>query len=142
MTVAGETITDERLAEIINGCDGVSPGPWSSTIMEIGSDEAIVRSAGFVVATTRIGEKPGRYGLNADHIARLDPQTVRSLLTELQHRREAEAGAPEGWVLVPREPTQEMIGAGLKKNATNPHPWLPAVYRAMLAASPSRGEGE
>jgi len=44
---------------------------------------------------------------------------------------------PEGWVLVPREPTQEMIGAGLKKNATNPHPWLPAVYRAMLSASPS-----
>lgn len=44
---------------------------------------------------------------------------------------------PDGWKLVPVEPTKEMIDAGLRKNASNPHPWCPAVYRAMLAASPA-----
>jgi hypothetical protein len=41
-----------------------------------------------------------------------------------------------GWKLVPMQPTQEMIDAGLKRNGQNPHPWCPAVYRAMLTASP------
>jgi len=46
-------------------------------------------------------------------------------------------GVPEGWMLVPSEPTKAMIEAGLKKNASNPHPWCPAVYRAMVAAAPA-----
>lgn len=67
---------------------------------------------------------------------------VSRRLTELQHRREAEAGAPEGWVLVPREPTIDMASAGW--DAIMAHTGFHEVddraekaYRAMLAASPS-----
>jgi hypothetical protein len=58
-------------------------------------------------------------------------------LTELQHRR-----APDGWVLVPREPTIDMASAGW--DAIMAHTGFHEVddraekaYRAMLAASPS-----
>jgi hypothetical protein len=47
------------------------------------------------------------------------------------------SGEDRGWVLVPREPTKEMIAAGLLKNDRNPHPWCPAVYRAMIDAAPA-----
>lgn len=62
-----------------------------------------------------------------------------------QHRREAEAGAPDGWVLVPREPTEAMIAAGAGAVAADHGADLDPsaeadtslAYRAMLAASPS-----
>lgn len=61
---------------------------------------------------------------------------VASILTELQHRTEAEAGAPEGWVLVPRKATDAMLQAaadqlfgGGAEGST--------MWDAMLAASPS-----
>lgn len=57
-------------------------------------------------------------------------------LTELQHRRAEEAGTPDGWVLVPREPTTMMRAAFDEGYAKSGFEWKPA-YRAMLAASPS-----
>ncbi len=77
------------------------------------------------------------------------PSNVRldllSLLTELQHRRAEGAGTPEGWVLVPREPTEAMIAAGAGAVAADHGADLDPsaeadtalAYRAMLAASPS-----
>lgn len=66
---------------------------------------------------------------------------VSRRLTELQHRREAEAVAPEGWKLVPREPTPEMLQAGvevtLRDQVVSREKKVAEVYRAMLAASPS-----
>ena len=42
---------------------------------------------------------------------------------------------PEGYVLVPREPTEAMIEAGVHAGVTAaPMPWCPITYRAMLAA--------
>jgi len=78
-------------------------------------------------------------------------EALQPFLTELQHRREAEAGRREGWVLVPREPTPEMEMSALKASRActelpdglKPLPhgydgWSAAfIYRAMLAASPS-----
>lgn len=55
----------------------------------------------------------------------------------------------EGWVLVPKEPTPEMIGAGLIENSDDPdheassvgHQWVrQAIYEAMIAASPHLAE--
>lgn len=67
---------------------------------------------------------------------------IRSALTS------KEAGAPEGWKLVPVEPTKEMTLAAHKAVAvTTPDgTWALArdeasrAYRAMLAASPPNGE--
>lgn len=81
-------LTDERLAEMLAGLEGVTPGPWtehekgihpnpyvcgSPTETECGVDKFVVA---YVV------------GLNSDknkrHIARCDPDTMRALITELQ----------------------------------------------------------
>lgn len=50
---------------------------------------------------------------------------------------------PEGWVAVPREPTEAMLDAGVKAGvAASPEPWCPKTWAAMLAAAPSSQPGE
>lgn len=49
---------------------------------------------------------------------------------------------PQGWKLVPVEPTQEMLVAGARTvgdfySEAGPYPRSKAMYRAMLAATPS-----
>lgn len=51
------------------------------------------------------------------------------------------AGPPEreGWVLVPREPTEEMTTAGVEAGVRagyKGNPWCPEAYAAMLSAAP------
>ncbi|CAO3447946.1 hypothetical protein [Azospirillum argentinense] len=48
------------------------------------------------------------------------------------------AGVPEGWKLVPVEPTPEMLDAGVEAGVgAAPSPWCPEVYRALLSAAPT-----
>lgn len=42
---------------------------------------------------------------------------------------------PDAWVLVPREPTPEMVAAGVKAGFAE-RPWWLATYRAMINAAP------
>jgi hypothetical protein len=50
---------------------------------------------------------------------------------------------PEGWVLVPREPTEAMLDAGVCAGVRAcPKPWCPAAWSAMLDAAPSVTLGE
>ncbi|WP_449397338.1 hypothetical protein [Enterobacter ludwigii] len=46
---------------------------------------------------------------------------------------------PDGWVLVPVEPTKEMIEAGWSYYMTSKAPGSSGVYSAMLAAAPQQG---
>lgn len=48
-------------------------------------------------------------------------------------------GVPEGWKLVPVEPTQEMLDVGTEKadNGKFSGQYLRGIYQAMLAASPA-----
>lgn len=75
--------------------------------------------------------------LKAGGVGVLRGQMAATISTYLSSLPPAPAGSVGEWVLVPREPTKEMIDAGLKRNRQNPHPWCPAVYRAMIAASPT-----
>ncbi len=43
---------------------------------------------------------------------------------------------PDGWVMVPVEPTLEMIKSGA--NAASTGMLIPGMYRAMLAAAPQQ----
>lgn len=61
----------------------------------------------------------------------------------------AKSGEPDGWVLVPREPTEAMMLAGATDNtprtATNSmdrmFETVALIYKAMIASSPVR-QGE
>ena len=101
-----EKVSAERLREIVDGCEGVTPGPWFYRPQEH-DDWGWVRATppsdggpGWLIATARRGraEQPGEddihrstqtdpYGENARHIARLDPATVRSIGLELIEAR-------------------------------------------------------
>jgi hypothetical protein len=53
---------------------------------------------------------------------------------------EAHPTAPEGWKLVPVEPTKEMIDRGRTDNTMQGRAFAEACYRAMLAAAPEKGQ--
>ena len=62
--------------------------------------------------------------------------------TAIAEQALASQTAPEGWKLVPREPTPEMIRAGEKAiPAAHGQAWIyaPDAYKAMIAASPDIG---
>ena len=48
----------------------------------------------------------------------------------------AQAGVPDGWMLVPKEPTSEMVRSGLDEYYHPETPDCDAIYKAMLAAAP------
>ena len=85
-------ISDERLAEMLSGLDGVTPGPWDEAaglVRAIDGDVAIP-----IFETREPWKKHRRISTvvkqewhNRHHIARCDPDTMRSLLKELQSFR-------------------------------------------------------
>ena len=93
------TITDERLAEMLAGLEGVTPGPWDEAaglVRAIDGDVAIP-----IFETREPWKKHRRTSTvvkqewhNRHHVARCDPDTMRSILTELQSLR-SQAGVIE-----------------------------------------------
>lgn len=100
-----ETVSDEKLREILAGCEGVTPGPWYTTRSPwFRSDDGVLCGSpdgniAYMIADCDDGFNPrdeytgpfelGNKDADAAHIARLDPQTVASIITELLARRTA-----------------------------------------------------
>lgn len=82
------TVSPEKLAEMLAAATnpGVTEGPWR--YLDIGEVWHAVEADDnhTPVAVTDHGDPTG------EHIANCDPATIATLVTELQHRREAEAG--------------------------------------------------
>lgn len=82
-----------------------------------------------------------------EYTGQLEPGTYRVYVAPLSQP----VALPDGWVAVPREPTEEHIADALSEastgfiwdddtDATFPREFAMAFYRAMLAAAPA-GEG-
>lgn len=80
-----------------------------------------------------------------------DALMASDMLTDYADSLErAPGGVPDGWVMVPREPTEAMLDAAMTREDDEPlTDWgkiVPAphaeIYKAMLAAVPSAPEGE
>lgn len=92
-------VSDERLREIIAGTEGVTPGPWLNVnsidqlemlrcmVRQVDSDPTDKHHWPFCVAQTVMGQFANADKANFDHIARLDPDTVKSIAQELLDRR-------------------------------------------------------
>lgn len=85
-------LTDEQIAAIRDGTEGVTPGPWASSDWseDDGPNAFTIGAASnrYRVAETHEGDNPLK---DAAHIARCDPDTIRSLATEvLESRAETE----------------------------------------------------
>lgn len=108
------TAVDERLLlEIIEGCEGVTPGPWAIEphVSYMDADYAQINGKGwgwFARVCVRVDGAPSKGGeANAAHIARLDPQTVHALATELLAARKEIAGLREGLAKAERRAEME-----------------------------------
>jgi hypothetical protein len=101
------------------------------------ADEAISKMIDFAEDVWQAG----RDGFRCDSIA---PCRERRAAAEAAIRRLASMAsgpaseAQAGWVMVPREPTPEMLAAGVAAavGMKNSAPWCPPCYRAMLASAP------
>lgn len=84
-------LSDETLEDIAKGCEGVTQGAWHRH--EGNATTSVRTTAGLPIASIswdRTSAAPAHR--DASHIARLDPQTVLSLVSELQHRRAYDGG--------------------------------------------------
>lgn len=101
-----ERVSDERLGEMLAGLEGVTPGPWFTTGSPwFQSGDGVMAGspdphAGFLIADCDDGFNPrdeyegyplGDADRDAAHIARCDPDTMRSILTELVALRKVAA---------------------------------------------------
>lgn len=83
-----DKLSDERIAEMRRGLDGTTKGPWSRVEDQPGETTVWAGDATLCVISWYRGTG-GNSHRDAAHIARCDPDTIRSLLTELQELRAA-----------------------------------------------------
>lgn len=74
-----ETLTTEQVEELLAGCEGATPGPWGEGDKWVFASPRDGNPSSALENILRNEEAQA----NAAHIARLDPQTVASLATEL-----------------------------------------------------------
>lgn len=127
--VAMETVSDERLAEMLAGLEGVTPGPWGVWREPTFTQADAIRELTFQVESTPIadfakavylldagGKCPATTGCgpssaaNAAHIARLAPETVRSIISELLASRLAKQAPAWQDVIAERQRQVEAEG--------------------------------
>lgn len=69
-----------------------------------------------------------------------EPFDDELLLEEITRLRSERAAVPEGWVMVPVEPTAEMLDVAILRDrqwSINSIPRIKNAYKAMLAARPT-----
>lgn len=86
---AERTLTAEELQAIIDGCEGVTPGPWDVTaglVRSIDGDVAIpiFESRDPWKKHRRISTVMRQAWHNRHHVSRCDPDTIKAMATELQ----------------------------------------------------------
>lgn len=154
-------LSNERLAEMLAGLEGVTPGPWAYRPWQY-DDWGTVRApqgnghdlAPFV-ANVRAGRQVSEdellihrqkrtdpYGANAEHIARCDPDTMRSILTELLSLRQSHStGVVVNAALVERFQSAYR-DAGQKRNWHPTWPDAEASFEILSALYTNPKEAE
>ena len=139
----GGRISDERLAEMLAGLEGVTPGPWTPTdggsvlTKAVWSDDGegpygqvLIYDEGTVSPT------------DAAHIARCDPGTIRAILTELQSRRsEPSEPVAKAWILVLKSGTEGSMFRDYEQAKAVSEGFLGSKL-IPLYASPNPGEAK
>lgn len=123
MNSVTEGVSEERLREILAGVEGVQGGPWKldkfacyvwapsekggdfPLMDDIAENGRVAELRGWGYYTGRghgalgllTDDAKNRQRLTGEHVARLDPETVRSIVSELLARRSASTQAPVAW---------------------------------------------
>ncbi len=115
------TIGENELRAILDGLEGVTPGPWKyegSIYENMGAGlRSIPDDRGFAQLW-----KSDHVALDAKHLARLDPDTVRSIISELLDVRASKPA--DGWKTIdgaPKDGTKILVGRFTKGIAADEH---------------------
>lgn len=84
--MTSDRVSDKRLAEMLAGLEDVTPGPWDyrrGNKYVAGFSGSVNARQVAVIPDGNLTNKSSDF----HHIARCDPDTMRSILTELQHLR-------------------------------------------------------
>lgn len=142
-------VENERLEAILAGCEGVTPGPWfwdeGGLRTEWNEAEHLIWPANSVPYSGLVAENFGACGLhseehivdNAAHIARLDPATVASIITELlayRRRPPADAGKADSGEARPFKAVPGDDDETLGYAPTPPLPYNDIEAKAIAAA--------
>lgn len=86
----------EDLVAILNGCEGVTVGPWKVVQSRDMTGDVAIKAPGLLnimaevfAARQRHDERSPETLPTAEHMARLDPETVKALVSELLAYRNA-----------------------------------------------------
>ena len=71
-----DVLTNERLEEILAGCEGVTHGPWYHSRKH---EDANILGPNFEIGSADRAIAGQMYALTAAHVSRLDPVTVRAM---------------------------------------------------------------
>ena len=83
------TLTDDEIKALLAGCEGVTPGPWKTHL--VNSTQICTASGASVAITCEAGRDDyvARMDYDAAHIARCDPKTISKLCDEVLTLRES-----------------------------------------------------
>jgi len=128
---------------------------WSETTTDIDLRGGAYADAPSILGTYMVwGDGTWRNGMTivqgkstlADGKAAAQAEYEQRILSALTPDPAASADEAEGFVLVPKEPTPEMVAAGYRAQPGAINSALSDAYRAMIAVTPSAlassGEGE
>lgn len=132
---------DKGIEELLNNmkaaAEKATPGRWSAFI-DVASSTYSVFAKKVDDVISWIGFDGRRNASNnAKFIALASPKNVLSMIAALEQAQQKNS-IPDGWVLVPKEPTEEMITAAYKHEVALfgvGHADL-GIYAAMLSAAP------
>lgn len=127
------TVSNERLDEMLAGLEGLPVSPWLRWDDGPGHDLCIADGRGYNanVAFWRGGGRVASLGIIANHIERCDPDTMRSILTELRDRRASPSGVAVKGLAVDGEEEHQIENLRFKAFRTNSPEDRQAYFHAV-----------
>lgn len=123
------TIARERLEELASGQSG-----FNLRIATLEESQQLARMALAALDTEPVGEFYEDCPLNWYQISDGDRVPAHRRIPLYRHAQQPVV--PDGYVMVPKEPTEEMLQASYREAAV----YSPTAYRAMIAAAPHEDE--
>jgi hypothetical protein len=78
-----EKLTEKALRDMIDGCNGVTPGPWAANGISSEGLVWLLSYSHWIASTNLTPVRSDLVKVNAAYLSRCDPDTVRSIITEL-----------------------------------------------------------
>lgn len=132
------TITRARMQEMLEWCEVFRRHPRLDDIAEA-IRMALAAMDSEPVFTLEVSQADYKGQKLGNHFGFITLDAARNLKEgsyQLYRHAQPAPVVPDGYVMVPKEPTEEMLQASYREAAV----YSPTAYRAMIAAAPQEGK--